>query len=284
MKNHYHKTHLTVALITAVFSSIAYLLPINAQLGNSSKSSINFTPPPPPPDRSAAGERGGAASRGCGNGKQSLMALAPDYKQTINLDGGETIPVTKIWGLTTDEYPTFWFFVPYDKSSITEMEFVIQDKSQNKSKTIYRTVLDKPEKPGIISVSTKKAIEEPLQISKTKHQKKYHWFLKLKVKCSPQQAVESKSVDGWIERVNLNSQLAKRIEQATPLQKAALYAENGIWHNALTTLGEARLSQPSNASLLANWTSLLKSEKLDKLANYPFLNCCQVASEFDRKF
>jgi hypothetical protein len=203
------------------------------------------------------------------------MALAPDYQQTISSKQGEKIPVTKIWALTTDDYPTFWFFVPYDKSSITKMEFVIKDESQNKSKTIYRTVLDKPEKPGIISVSTKKAIE-PLQVSKTKHQKKYHWFLKVKVKCSPQQSVESKSVDGWIERVNLNSQLAKRIQQVTPLQKAVLYAENGIWHDALTTLGEARLSQPNNASLLANWSSLLKSEELDKLANYPLINCCQA--------
>lgn len=275
MKNHYHKTKFTVAFITAFLSSIAYLLPINAQLTTSNSSSINFNPPPPPPDRSAAGDRGSAASRGCGKGMESLMALAPDYQQTISSKQGEKIPVTKIWALTTDDYPTFWFFVPYDFSSITKMEFVLKDESQNKSKTIYRTVLDKPEKPGIISVSTKKAIE-PLQVSKTKHQKKYHWFLKVKVKCSPQQSVESKSVDGWIERVNLNSQLAKRIQQATPLQKAALYAENGIWHNALTTLGEARLSQPNNASLLANWSSLLKSEELDKLANYPLINCCQA--------
>jgi hypothetical protein len=278
MKNYHYKTRFIVALITAIFSSIAYLLPIKAQLTTSGSSDINFTPPPPPPDRGAAGDRGSAASRGCGNGEQSLMALAPDYQQTISLKQKETIPVTKIWGLTTDGYPTFWFFVPYDFSSITEMEFVIKDESQKPSKTIYREILKKPEKPGIISVSIKEAIEEPLQISKTKHQTKYHWFLKLKVKCSPQQSVESKSVDGWIERVNLNSQLAKRIEQATPLQKAALYAENGIWHDALTTLGEARLSQPNNASLFTNWTSLLKSEELDKLANYPLVNCCQASA------
>ena len=259
MKNYYQKTHLTIAFITAFLSSIAYFLPINAQLTTKNNSSINFTPPPPPPNRSAAGQRGGAASRGCGKGKESLMALAPDYKQNISSKQGETIPVTKIWGLTTDDYPTFWFFVPYDKSSITEMEFVIKDKSQKPSKTIYRKVLDKPEKPGIISVDTKKAIE-PLQVSQTKYQKKYHWFLKLKVKCSPQQSVESKFVDGWIERVNLSSNLTKSIQQATPVQKAALYAENGIWHDALTVLGKTRSNQPDNASSLANWTTLLKSD------------------------
>ena len=275
MKNYYQKIHLTIAFITAFLSSIAYFLPINAQLTTKNNSSINFTPPPPPPNRSAAGQRGGAASRGCGKGMESLMALAPDYKQNISSKQGETIPVTKIWGLTTDDYPTFWFFVPYDKSSITEMEFVIKDKSQKPSKTIYRKVLDKPEKPGIISIDTKKAIE-PLQVSQTKHQKKYHWFLKLKVKCSPQQSVESKFVDGWIERVNLSSNLTKSIQQATPVQKAAIYAENGIWHDALTVLGKTRSNQPDNASSLANWTTLLKSEELDSLANYPLINCCQA--------
>ncbi len=270
MKIHHYKTRFTVGFITAFLISIAPLLPIKAQL-TTSYSSINFNPPPPPPDRSAAGERGGAASRGCGNSEQSLMALVPDYKQSINLDGGEKIPVTKIWGLTTDDYPTFWFFVPDDKSSITEMEFVIKDESQKPSKTIYRTVLNKPEKPGIIGISTK----EPLQISKTKHQKKYHWFLKLKVKCNPQQSAQLQAVDGWIERVNISSDLAKRIGQATPLQKAALYAENGIWHNALTTLGEARLAKPKDAPLLADWKSLLKSEELDSLANQPLLSLTQ---------
>jgi hypothetical protein len=275
MKNNFKKIQITAALLTSILVNLTCYKAIKAQSLSSSSSSISFTAPPPPPNRSGAGNRGSAASRGCGSDTQSLMALAPDYQQTISLKQGEKIPVTKIWGLTTDDYPTFWFFVPYDKSSITKMEFVIKDESQKPSKTIYRTVLDKPEKPGIISVSTKKAIE-PLQVSKTKHQKKYHWFLKVKVKCSPQQPAQLKAVDGWVERVNPSSTLAERLQQATQEQKAALYAENGIWHNALTTLGEARLAKPKDAPLLADWTSLLNSEELDSLANYPLVNCCQA--------
>ncbi|MEM9925800.1 MAG: DUF928 domain-containing protein [Cyanobacteria bacterium P01_D01_bin.50] len=277
MKNHWQKIQLTAALVTTILSNIAYFSPIKAEPITSSSSSINFTPPPPPPDRSAAGNRGQAASRGCGNGTESVMALVPDYEQTINLEGGEKIPVRKIWGLTTDDYPTFWFFVPYDKSSITEMEFVIKDTSQKPSKTIYRTLVNKPEMPGIISVSTNKATE-PLKISKTKHQKLYHWFLKVRVKCNPQQAPQLQAVDGWIERVNPSSTLKERLEQATPLQQALLFAENGIWHNSLENLAQLRLTKPKDAALLADWTSLLKSEELDNLANYPLLNCCQAVT------
>lgn len=268
MKKHQQKIQFTTALAVAILSNITYPLIINAQSVTSIRSSINFNPPPPPPDRSAAGDRGAAASRGCGKGTESLMALAPDYKQTISSKQGPKIPITKIWGLTTENYPTFWFFIPYEKSSITEMEFVLKDESQKPSKTIYRTLLNKPEKPGIIGISTKEATE-PLQVSKTKHQKNYHWFLKVKIKCNPQQPAQLKTVDGWVERVDINSNLTKRIQQATQKQKAALYAENGIWHDALTNLAEARLAKPKDAPLIADWKSLLNSEELDSLANYP---------------
>ncbi|MDJ0800581.1 MAG: DUF928 domain-containing protein [Calothrix sp. MO_167.B12] len=270
MKHHWQ----TIPLVIILLSNVTYYPEAGAQLVTSSKTSIQFKSPPPPPDRSAAGERGEAASRGCGNNKQSLMALVPDYKQTIKLDGGETIPITKVWGLTTAEYPTFWFFVPYDKSSITKMEFVIKDESQKPSKTIYRAFLNKPERPGIIGIPIDKTAK-PLQVSQTKHQKMYRWFFKVRVKCNPEQSAELRTVEGWIERVKLNPTLADSLKQVKPLQQAALYAENGIWHNALTTLAKLRLANPKDASLLANWTSLLKSEELDSLANHSLINCCQ---------
>ncbi len=270
MKSHWQKMQLTAAIVIICFSNIAYSPASWAQVVTSSSTSIKFKPPPPPPDRGAAGDRGEGASRGCGSSKQSLMALVPDYKQIIKLDGKEAIPVTKIWGLTTAKYPTFWFSVPYEKSSITKMEFVIKDESQKPSKTIYRTILNEPKKPGIMGVSIDKATEA-LQVSKTKHQQMYHWYLKVRVKCHPEQLAELRTVEGWIERVKLNPKLADRLKQATPLQQVALYAENGIWHNALTTLAKLRLAKPKDASLLADWTSLLKSEELDGLANQPLI-------------
>lgn len=275
MKNHWQTIQLTTALVITFFSNFACSSAINAQLVTSSNNSINFKPPPPPPDRGAAGERGGAASRACTNSKQSLMALVPDYQQTIKSDRGEKIPITKIWGLTTAEYPTFWFFVPYDKSSITKMEFVIKDESHKPSKTIYRTLLNKPEMPGVVSVSMNKTTEA-LQISQKTHQKIYHWFLKVRVKCNPLQAAQLQAIDGWVERVSPSSTLAKRLKAATPLQQAALYAENGIWHSALTTLASLRFTKPKDTAILADWTSLLKSEELDSFANYPLVNCCQA--------
>ena len=100
-------------------------------------------------------------------------------------------------------------------------------------------------------------------------------FLKVRVKCNPQQAPQLHAVDGWIERVNPSSTLTERLGQAIPLQQAVLYGENGIWHNSLETLAQLRLAKPKDAALLADWTSLLKSEELDHLSNQPLVNCCQ---------
>lgn len=271
MKNHWQLTTIiTTLVVLPVWSDINYSVKLLAQPTISESTSIQFTPPPPPPDRGVAGDRGEAASRGCGNGEQSLMALVPRYQQTIEIEEEETIDVTKIWALTTSAYPTFWFFIPYEKSSIVTMEFVLKDESQQPSQTIYRNFLNKPEAPGIISVSTNTG-NAPLEISQEQQKRIYHWFLKVKIQCNPQQPAELHFVEGWIERTNLNSDLADNLEQLTPLQQAAIYAENGIWHNALTTLAKLHLQE----NYLSQWTSLLQDVDLENLANYPLVNCCE---------
>jgi hypothetical protein len=258
MKNYLQKIILTAALSSIVYCPALWALPVSVN-----NSSINFTPPPPPPDRGAAGDRGGAASRGCGSSNESLMALVPVYQQTLNQNQQEAIPLTKVWGLTTAAHSTFWFFVPHDKSSITAIEFVVKDESTKPSQTIYRSAINPPSNPGIISVRLPETTA-PLQVGKM-----YHWFLKVRVNCNPQQPAELQYVEGWVERVKLNSSLAQRLQQATPQQQAALYAENGIWYDALTTLAELHVDQPTNASFVADWKSLLNSVGLENLANYP---------------
>ena len=277
MNNYWQSLKLiTTLLIITILGKITYSPRLFAESVVSHSNSIKFIPPPPPPDRSAAGDRGEAASRSCGSSEQSLMALVPSYQQTINLNQEQTIPVTKIWGLTTSEYPTFWFFIPYDQSAISSMEFVLKDESQKPSKTIYRNFLSKPETPGIVSVSTK-THTPPLEISQTNQPRMYHWFFKVRVKCNPQQPAKLHFVEGWIERTELNSELGNRFEQLTSLEKVAFYAEKGIWHDAVTNLAELSLANPNDdrINFLAEWKSLLQSVDLENLANYPLIDCCE---------
>lgn len=209
-----------------------------------------FAPPPPPSDIGAPGSRGGGASRGICLGSQDIFALMPSYPQGRS-------PL--IWGLTTVEHPTFWFYVPAGASSGVEMEFVLRDRS---GKKLYETKSDLKQ-AGVLGV-TLPATSPALATGD-----RYQWYFK--VRCSGAQSQPPKYVNGWIERQAIAPTLANQLQQATPAQRAALYAQKGIWFDAITTLGQLRQAQPRDPALLQQWTELLDSVQLKDLATHPIL-------------
>ena len=297
MKN-YLKSRLLITALIFVPVAIAHAPQLIAESTATDKT-ITFVPPPPPPDRSASGDRGEAASRGCQTGDRSLTALVPSYQEEIRLNQAETIPITKVWGLTTAKYPTFWFYIPYEASAIASIEFVLKDESAKPRKIAYRNFLSHPEKPGIIGISTK-SLNVPLELTKANQKKMYHWFLKVKVRCHQQQSTQLDFVEGWIERKELNAKCSDLQNHSTPLKKAAFYAEKGIWYDAVTNLAKLSSVKPSieyseetlceavsfrtpplsvnsknnSVDFAAAWKSLLQSVDLEDLANYPFIDCC----------
>lgn len=265
MKN----SQLTIALVIAFTSNISYPLQLQALPVNNHLASVKFIPPPPPPDRSAAGSRGGAASRGCEVANQTVTALVPTYQQTLKQGKEADVSITQVWGLTSAEHPYFLFFVPYNALSIANVEFVLQEETNNKSQTLYRTYLTPPKSPGIIRVHYPPN-QDSLQAGKM-----YHWFFKVRVQCDQKQPTKLDYADGWVQRVNQNSTLTEQLKQATPQQKATLYTANGVWYDAIVSLAELRYKNPQNETLIANWTTLLHSVGLEAIANQPLINCCE---------
>lgn len=207
-----------------------------------------YAAPPPPSDIGEPGQRSGAGSRGCigdeslaPSSEKQLTALMPVYS------GSELV-----FGVTTAEHPTLGFYVPYPRPATGK--FVLQDQEGN---PVYKTDVTLPEKPGVVSLSLPPTAP-PLEPGKL-----YHWYFK--VYCQPQQPPFY--VDGWIRRDSLNSALERQLEQATPQQRVALYAANGIWHEALTTAAELRRTDP-NAS---EWATLLRDVGLDAIATEPII-------------
>ncbi len=192
-----------------------------------------------------------------------LMALVP-FKERDSAKNSGNQSVSEIsmdvWGLTTDERPNFWFYVPYTKDiANASAEFVLQDSQENE---VYKNAVSLPGKAGVISVNLPSTIA-PLEVGKT-----YRWFFK--VNCS---GAESASipihVEGDVQRINLTSSLANEIATAQPQDKIAIYAENGIWFDALNLLAQLRKGNPNNASLVSDWQSLLESIRLGNLAKAP---------------
>jgi hypothetical protein len=76
--------------------------------------------------------------------------------------------------------------------------------------------------------------------------------------------------EGWIERVNLSSELQAKLSGKSPTEKASLYASEGIWYDALQILADLRRTQPTSATQGA-WQNLLQSVELNSLVTEPVL-------------
>lgn len=225
--------------------------------------------PPPPPNRGIAGNRVGGASRVATrdpidespNSDRRLTAIVPEYKNAT--EAGKSKPeLTKVWGITANEHPTLWFYIPYAQNSISRIDFILIDGDNPTNRTVYQNAIQSPKYPGIVNFSLPQT-SEPLAIDKL-----YQWELKLTMKRQLDQEIY---VKGWIQRASLNSELSDLIRQATPERQAALYAENGFWYDALSTFAELRRNRPQDLAIIQDWRNILQSVDLGKLANKPFV-------------
>lgn len=204
--------------------------------------------------------RGGASRGQCPpivNEDKPLTALVPTTQKTLQ---GQVI--WESWDeLTVAESPTLWFYVPYSLNPQLPIEFVLQDEVGN---DVYKTFFRVSELPlGIVKFRLP-AMAAPLEVDK-----RYHWYFS--IDCD---LALSPLVEGWVKRVAINSSLMSQLQKATPQERAALYAANGIWHDALTTLAEPRQTNPRDTTLTANWVSLLQSVGLEAVAREPISQCC----------
>jgi hypothetical protein len=210
--------------------------------------SIRFPSVGTPRRRGAAAVRGETAKvpDGCGNStSEQLVALLPT-----------TEPV-----LTVAEYPTI--FVSLPQTSAKQAEFYL--KEANKDEVIYETTVTLPSNSGIVSVSLPDNGTLPaLEVGKT-----YHWYFF--VICNSQDRTDEPFVDGHIQRIEPSPNLVAELKNVPPRDRAALYAEAGIWYDAINSIAQLRRSSPNDTAIAADWTELLKSVGLDTISQKPLI-------------
>jgi hypothetical protein len=77
--------------------------------------------------------------------------------------------------------------------------------------------------------------------------------------------------EGQIERVEPNPNLVAQLKTASPRDRAALYAEAGIWYDAVNSIAQLRRSSPNDTAIAADWAELLKSVGLDTISQKPLI-------------
>lgn len=207
------------------------------------------------PPKGAPGQRTYAAARAdCPAIEKPLTAL---------------VPKTNI-GLTISERPTFWFYIPYQPTDRNPVEFLLINDKNN---PVYKTTSQLTSTRGIISVNL------PRNIPALEIGKKYNWMLSYM--CDPANKEKDTFVKGYIERVSINSNLKNHLEKASrPRERILLFAENGLWYDALTMLANERCQKPKDAQVTKDWKDLLLSSEGDlteikEIVSEPIVSCCQ---------
>jgi hypothetical protein len=169
------------------------------------------------------------------------------------------VPKNKI-GRTVSDYPTFFFYLPQTDAELAEL--ILEDESGNE---IYREDLTIKNLSGVIGVSIPANTNvPPLEVGKS-----YTW--KFTVVCDAEDRSSDQLETGIVRRVELSPDILSQLEVADPRQKAVIYAENGIWQDALSNLAAARRANPNDTDLAADWESLLDSVALPEIAKEPIV-------------
>ncbi|MBD2448398.1 DUF928 domain-containing protein [Nostoc sp. FACHB-152] len=248
------KLYLRLALGFTVFLASQMAIATPVPTPKKSRQKVSFNPPLPPKEPAPGGRIVGGAKRGsCPQVQTELTALVP-FNQ-------ERPTVTNVWGLTTAAHPTFWFYVPYSQDFPYPVEFVLEDENAN---PIYQKAIALPKQPGIINISL------PADTASLAVEQQYRWFFN--VYCDKDKKSPPVYVEGVVKRVNLDPAIAQQLQKATLQQQFAIYAEHGIWHEAITTLAQMRQQSPKDPTLETQWQDLLASIRLSNVAKEPILS------------
>ncbi|WP_083492774.1 DUF928 domain-containing protein [Lyngbya aestuarii] len=172
------------------------------------------------------------------------------------------IPLTVITGqssslsLTASSHPTFFVYVPYTSTEVSYGVFSLYD--QQTKQEVWNVVFQLPQHPGIVSIPTPQH-EKPLEVGKN-----YRWFFELNCVNNNITYQEPMMVRGKVKRVSSEG-LEAELSIATPLEKVAIYAKQGLWYDAIGQLATLQQSYPQNSQLKTLWVELLKASNHEQL-------------------
>lgn len=177
------------------------------------------------------------------------------------------IPLTALMpesnlGVTTVAHPTFFWYLP--PTSIQQAEFVLLDANE---RPLYRTKISIKGRSGILSLKL------PVQAAALKVDQPYRWQFELLTDTEEDQRSGNPSVAGWIIRIKPDTQLLNRLQVATLRDRPAIYAQQGIWHETLTSLEALACAMPQDQTINGDWQELMRSVQLPKIAQATSVTC-----------
>ena len=207
------------------------------------------TPPPPPmpaptvatpvyrpPLRGAPGGRVGGGTRGTGREVFVLAVLAPDHT-----------------GLTATDQPSLYWFI--SSSTSTPVELTLTDPRA--TQPVLELRVPPPVQPGVHRL---RLADHGVRLAPGVA---YRWY----VAVVPDSGRRSKDIlaGGAIERVEPPAGLRATVAQADQAELPSLYAEAGLWYDAIAALSERIERAPQDAALRRQRAALLAQVGLPEI-------------------
>ena len=236
-----------MARSTSLFKAAVFSLTLSLELAIASfislarASTVNFNPP----DRGVPEMSVGGATRGDG--------LCGEVEPLSPKDTTQNRDYFPYFGLTVADRPTLFFHVKGSSNYAGQplyFELSEIDAEGEPGEVVYQTDLSLPDRRSVMSVS----LPADLVLEEGKI---YQWYIEMT--CSPLDAgsAEMNYLEGWIDRIGETPDLSDRLEIArTPTDRATVYAEAGIWFDAIETLARERRVEDT-PELKAAWEALL---------------------------
>lgn len=182
-----------------------------------------------PPLRGAPGGRVGGGTRGTGREAFILSVLAPAHT-----------------GLTTSEQPVLYWFISGPSSHPVELTLVDPQKTD----PLVELRIEPPIAAGVHKV---RLSDHGVKLASAVP---YNWY----VAVMPDTGRRSKDIlaGGTVERIALTDDIASRVSKAPKADLPMLYAEAGLWYDAMAALNDLIEQSPENRGLRDQRSALLR--------------------------
>jgi hypothetical protein len=189
--------------------------------------------------RGAPASRVGGGSRGTADITGELSVLAPDHT-----------------GLTTRSQPTLYWYLSRPANARLDVTVMNEEKID----PLLEKVIGVPKTAGIqsldlatVGTTLKPGVE-------------YRWFVSL----TPDESQRSNDIvaSGTIKYVPPDAALQGQITRADTLAQARIYAEDGIWYDAIDSISRAIRENPADTSLHTRRAAMLEQVGLKSVADY----------------
>lgn len=192
----------------------------------------------PPPNREDRAQRTqGAGSRGCSESQPvSLNLITPNNHVPTTVSGR----------------PTFLWYV----SAPVSMRFSLVEPGV--ANPVFNTKLQ-AKKSGIVQLGIQSKIPE------LKEGKEYRWTVS--IICNEEHPSENIYARAWIERVSKTPILIQTLNVVNEERElAAVYAQSGVWYDAIATAYKASQDKPRDPQDLEYFLALLRQVGLSNIA------------------